>query len=75
MRFAIPFSILYVLMIGLTFQNLGIIARQRTLVMPALLIVIAAIPAARTTLTRAVQTRRLWNSRPAASLSSPHACS
>jgi len=75
MRFAIPFSILYVLMIGLTFQNFGIIARQRTLVMPAVLIVIAAIPAARATVTKAVQSRRLWNSRPTASVSSSQACS
>jgi hypothetical protein len=28
-------------MIGLTFQNMGLIARQRTLVMPALLMVAA----------------------------------
>ena len=41
LRFVMPFSMLYVLMIGLTFQNLGIIARQRTLVMPALLMVVA----------------------------------
>jgi hypothetical protein len=76
MRFAIPFSILYVLMIGLTFQNFGIIARQRTLVMPAVLIVIAAIPAARTTFAKAVHSRRLWNSRRSpAPVSSPQACS
>jgi hypothetical protein len=61
MRFAVPFSLLYVLMIGMTFQNFGIIARQRTLVMPAVLIVIAAIPAARATFARtAYPQRRLW---------------
>jgi hypothetical protein len=44
-RFAVPFAVLYILMIGITFQNLGIIVRQRTLVMPALLMVMASVPA------------------------------
>ena len=63
LRFAIPFSVLYILMIGLTFQNLGIIARQRALVMPALLMVLAATATTATTArTQAGVThfRRVW---------------
>jgi hypothetical protein len=61
LRFAIPFSLLYILMIGLTFQNFGIIARQRALVMPALLLVLAAaVPAARTQRGKVTQFRRGW---------------
>jgi hypothetical protein len=60
LRFAIPFSLLYILMIGLTFQNLGIIARQRALVMPALLLMLVAAPAPRTRSVRAMRARRLW---------------
>jgi len=36
LRIGVPMTLLYVLMIGLTFSNLGIIARQRVLVMPFL---------------------------------------
>jgi hypothetical protein len=61
LRFAIPFALLYVLMIGLAFQNLGIIARQRALVMPALLILVAAAPAARTQHAAARPPRRAWS--------------
>ncbi len=43
-RFAVPLLILYTLMIGLTFGNLGIIARQRTPVYPFLLLLIASVP-------------------------------
>jgi len=61
MRFVIPFSLLYVLMIGLTFQNLGIIARQRTLVMPALLLLLAGAESVRQTVRVDVpQLRRSW---------------
>jgi hypothetical protein len=60
LRFAIPFALLYVLMIGLTFQNFGIIARQRALVMPALLLVFATAPAARIRRVQRTPTRRVW---------------
>jgi hypothetical protein len=60
LRFAIPFTLLYILMLGLTFQNSGIIARQRTLVMPMLLVVLAAVPIAETRRLRVRQTRRVW---------------
>jgi hypothetical protein len=60
LRFAGPFAVLYVLMIGLTFQNFGIIARQRALVMPALLLVLAAAPPVRQRIVGAVQVRRRW---------------
>ncbi len=68
LRFAVPFALLYVLMIGLTFQNFGIIARQRALVMPALLLLFAAAPAAgvrRVIVTRprpSAPLRRTWRS-------------
>jgi hypothetical protein len=69
LRFAIPFSLLYILMIGLTFQNLGIIARQRALVMPALLLMLAAaVPAARTQRSKVTPYRRVWRD-PAPTLS------
>ncbi|RPI57369.1 MAG: hypothetical protein EHM55_02095 [Acidobacteria bacterium] len=60
LRFAIPFALLYILMIGLTFQNFGIIARQRTLVMPALLLLFAAKPVVAMRRARTVPTRRVW---------------
>ena len=60
LRFAILFVSLYVLMIGLTFQNFGIIARQRALVMPALLLMLAAVPAARTRRTPVIRPRKAW---------------
>ena len=65
LRFSIPFALLYVVMLGLTFQNSGIIARQRALVMPALLSILAIAPAAaRTSGVRVRQYRRAWR-RPA----------
>jgi hypothetical protein len=70
LRFVLSFSVLYILMIGMTFQNLGMIARQRTLVMPALLL-IAAVPSGGVANIRrpsapqpAVRTRRIWTTRP-----------
>ncbi len=60
LRFAIPFTLLYVLMIGITFQNAGIIARQRALVMPALLSVLAMTQAPRTNRRRVGPSRRVW---------------
>ena len=60
LRFAIPFTLLYVLMLGITFQNAGIIARQRTLVMPAMLAVLAMAQAPHAMRTRTRQQRRLW---------------
>lgn len=42
LRFALPTIFLYVLMIGLTFGNLGIISRQRTLIFPFLFLVLEA---------------------------------
>ena len=60
-RFAIPFALLYVLMLGFTFQNLGIIARQRALVMPALLLVLAAIPTVQARRSvKSTSGRRVW---------------
>jgi hypothetical protein len=62
LRFTIPFALLYVLMIGLAFQNLGIIARQRTLVMPAIMVMMATVPvAARARRVAARQPRRAWS--------------
>ena len=43
-RFALPLLLLYTLMLGLTFGNLGIIARQRTPVYPLLLLLITCVP-------------------------------
>ena len=43
-RFALPLLVLYTLMIGLTFGNLGIIARQRTPVFPFVLLLITCVP-------------------------------
>lgn len=40
LRFALPAIVLYVLMLGLTFGNLGIISRQRTLLFPFLFLVL-----------------------------------
>ncbi len=64
LRFAIPFTLLYVLMLGLTFENFGIIARQRALVMPALLSLVAMARAPRTSRARVSPSRRVWG-RPA----------
>ena len=44
-RFAIPMLITYTIMIGMTFGNLGLIARQRVLVFPFMLLIVAAAPA------------------------------
>ncbi len=44
MRLAIPLTLLYTLMLGLAFGNLGIIARQRIHVMPFLLLWLAVEP-------------------------------
>lgn len=44
LRFGVPLLVLYTLMIGLTFANLGIIARQRVLVFPFMLLLLAAAP-------------------------------
>ena len=60
LRFAIPFAFLYVLMLGITFQNFGIIARQRALVMPALLSVLAMARAPRTSGAPVRPNRRIW---------------
>ncbi len=68
LRFAVPFSLLYILMLGLTFQNSGIIARQRTLVMPMLLVVLTAVPVGESRRASTGQTRRTWRS-PASKLS------
>lgn len=57
LSFALPFAILYVLMIGLVFFNLGIIARQRVLVMPFLLLLLEARPLSAARL-RALRRRR-----------------
>jgi hypothetical protein len=59
-RFAMPFTLLYILMIGITFQNSGIIARQRTLVIPMVLLMIAAVPVAVTRRTSSAPRRRVW---------------
>jgi len=60
LRFAIPFALLYVLMLGITFQNAGIIARQRALVMPALLAILALAQAPQAVRIQARTQRRLW---------------
>lgn len=57
LSFALPFAVLYVLMIGLVFFNLGIIARQRVLVMPFLLLLLEARPLSAARL-RALRRRR-----------------
>lgn len=46
LQFAVPFLFAYTLMIGLTFANLGIIARQRAPLFPFLFMIIAAVPVA-----------------------------
>ncbi len=43
-RFALPLLLLYTLMIGLTFGNLGIIARQRTPVYAFVLLLVTCVP-------------------------------
>lgn len=44
LQFAVPFLAIYTLMIGLTFANLGIIARQRTPMFPFFFMIVAAVP-------------------------------
>lgn len=44
LRFALPMTAAYVIMTGLVFGNLGIIARQRILVFPFLLLLLEAMP-------------------------------
>ncbi len=44
LRFALPLLLAYTLLIGFTFGNLGIIARQRTPVYPCMLMVLCAMP-------------------------------
>jgi hypothetical protein len=44
LRFAVPFTLLYVVMIGLTFGNLGIISRQRVVVFPFLFLLLESAP-------------------------------
>jgi hypothetical protein len=46
LQLAVPLFLAYTLMIGLTFANLGIIARQRAPLFPFLFMVVAALPAA-----------------------------
>lgn len=45
LRFCLPFLLLYTLMIGIAFGNLGIIARQRAPIFPFMLMMLAAAPA------------------------------
>jgi hypothetical protein len=44
LRMAIPMVGVYVLMLGLVFGNLGIIARQRTAILPLLFLILEAVP-------------------------------
>lgn len=44
LRFALPFLLAYTLMIGMTFGNLGIIARQRTPLFPFFFLMVTAAP-------------------------------
>ena len=76
LRFAIPFTFLYVLMIGLTFQNVGIIARQRALVMPMLLLMFVAAPGqGAQSIVRPRPRRRVWGSEASPSLAPAGAAS
>jgi hypothetical protein len=52
LRFAVPLLIAYTLMIGFTFSNLGIIARQRSPVFPFMLMLALAAPEAATAASR-----------------------
>ncbi len=45
LRFALPMLLVYTLMIGLAFGNLGIIARQRAPMFPFMFMILVAIPA------------------------------
>jgi len=44
LRMAIPFVLLYIMMLGVAVGNLGIIARQRIMVMPFLFLFLYAVP-------------------------------
>ena len=44
LRLAIPLTLMYILMIGLTFGNLGIISRQRAIIFPFLFLLLEAVP-------------------------------
>ncbi len=44
LRFAVPFALVYTLMIGLTFGNLGIISRQRIPILPFIGMLLLAAP-------------------------------
>jgi hypothetical protein len=44
LRFGLPMVVVYTVMIGITFGNLGIIARQRVLVFPFMILLLAAAP-------------------------------
>jgi hypothetical protein len=44
LRFGLPMVVVYTVMIGITFGNLGIIARQRVLVLPFMILLLAAAP-------------------------------
>ncbi len=57
-RFALPLLLLYTLMIGLTFGNLGIIARQRTPVFPFVLLLLTCVPRQREAEARAAPGQR-----------------
>jgi hypothetical protein len=47
-RFALPFVLLYVITLGMNLSNLGLMARQRTLVLPLLFLLVEAGGALRT---------------------------
>lgn len=49
LRFGLPMVVVYTVMIGITFGNLGIIARQRVLVLPFMILLLAAAPDPRAT--------------------------
>jgi hypothetical protein len=53
LRFSLPFLLLYTLMIGIAFGNLGIIARQRAPIFPFMLMLLAAVPVGATVKRRA----------------------
>ena len=42
LRFVIPFALLYVIALGMNLSNLGLMARQRTLVFPFLFFIVEA---------------------------------
>lgn len=56
--FALPLLVIYTLMIGLAFSNLGIIARQRVLVFPFMIAFLTAAPDPQRMLSRRPQSTR-----------------